>query len=196
MDWAAGGEPWNAPTSHRLEPLTNHTFGFRIFTAPSIRERDAWLSKAGKAVAHGVPGAPIFPPQLHSDGKSLSCSSFSDCRAEHTGGIHCLVCHHENGLKPSRCTPLADVWLQYTLGATVEGLSIVPAKTTLCVTGLWCMAAGFTLAANDEAMLLVSLPGDSSESAVQEIAVQEIAVIPESALSISAPEAAGYHCSR
>ena len=60
VGWAAGGEPWNTPTSHRLEPLTKHTFGFRIFTAPSIRERDAWLSKAGKAVAQGVPGAPFF----------------------------------------------------------------------------------------------------------------------------------------
>ena len=58
VDWAAGGEPWNTPTIHRLEPLANYTFGFRLFTAPSIRKRDAWLSKAGKAVAQGVPGAP------------------------------------------------------------------------------------------------------------------------------------------
>ena len=51
--------------------------------------------------------------------------------------------------------------------------------------------AGFTLAADDEAMLLVSLPGNSSESGIQ-----EIAVIPKGALSTGAPEAAGYHCSR
>ena len=58
-EWAAGGEPWNAPTLHWLESLTNYTFKFRLFTAPSIRERDAWLSKAGKAVAQGVPGVPF-----------------------------------------------------------------------------------------------------------------------------------------
>lgn len=70
MDWAAGGEPWNAATSRRLEPLTNYTLGYRLFTAPSIRERDAWLSKAGKAVAHGVPGAPFFRSQYTAMAKS------------------------------------------------------------------------------------------------------------------------------
>ena len=59
VDWAAGGEPWNTPTAHRLEPLTYYTFGFRLFTAPSIRKRDAWLGKVGKVVAQGVPGAPL-----------------------------------------------------------------------------------------------------------------------------------------
>ena len=52
------------------------------------------------------------------------------------------------------------------------------------------MPVGFTLAANDEALLLVSLPGNRSDSGIQ-----EIAVIPKDALSTGAPEAAGYHCS-
>ena len=57
-DWAGAGDPWNPPTSHRVEPLSNYTFGYCLFLAPSIRQRDAWLSKAGKAVVQGVPGAP------------------------------------------------------------------------------------------------------------------------------------------
>ena len=56
-DWAAGGTPWNPPTSHMLEPMSNHTFGFCLFTAPSICARDAGLAEAGKAAAQGVPGA-------------------------------------------------------------------------------------------------------------------------------------------
>lgn len=74
--------------------------------------------------------------------------------------------------------------------ATVEGLSMTVANIALCMTGLWYMPVGFTLAANDEAVLLVSPPGNSSDSGVQ-----DIAVMPRNALSIGAPEAAGYHCS-
>ena len=59
----------------------------------------------------------------------------------------------------------------------------------LCMTMLYYMPVGFTLAANDEAMLLVSLPGSSSDSGIE-----EIAVIPKDALSIGTPEAAGYDC--
>lgn len=57
-DWAGSGTPWNPPTSHTLPPMSNYSFGFRIFMAPSIRERDAWLSKAGRAVIQGIPGMP------------------------------------------------------------------------------------------------------------------------------------------
>jgi len=55
-DWAGSGDPWNPPTSHKLRPMSNYTFGYRLLMAPSIRERDTWLVKAGKAAVQGVPG--------------------------------------------------------------------------------------------------------------------------------------------
>ncbi|EIE25381.1 hypothetical protein COCSUDRAFT_61600 [Coccomyxa subellipsoidea C-169] len=59
LEWSAGGEPWNPPSSQLVPPNSSYTFGFRLLTAPSIRDRDANLLAAGKVVVHGVPGYTI-----------------------------------------------------------------------------------------------------------------------------------------
>ncbi len=64
LEWSAGGEPWNPPSSQLVPPNSSYTFGFRLLTAPSIRDRDANLLAAGKVVVHGVPGIYTMPAIL------------------------------------------------------------------------------------------------------------------------------------
>lgn len=56
IEWATGGQQWNAATSQLLAPNSSFSFGIRLLIAPSIRDRDATLLAAGKVVVHGVPG--------------------------------------------------------------------------------------------------------------------------------------------
>ena len=55
-DWEGSEPQFNAPTSRLLGPKQAMTFGLRLFTAPSLRERDETLIATGVAVAQAVPG--------------------------------------------------------------------------------------------------------------------------------------------
>ena len=54
-EWAAAN-PWNAPTSFILAPGATRTYGLQFNLAPSIREIESTLQKAGRPVAVGIPG--------------------------------------------------------------------------------------------------------------------------------------------
>lgn len=54
-DWK-DAQPWNVPTSATLKPGETRTYGLEFLMAPSIREIEATLAKAGRPVAVGVPG--------------------------------------------------------------------------------------------------------------------------------------------
>lgn len=78
-DWAGSGDPWNPPTSYKLQPMSDYIFGFRLLMAPSIRERDSGLVKAGKAAVQGVPGVQFICWSLAFTVEALQM-------------IHCLGC--------------------------------------------------------------------------------------------------------
>ncbi len=54
-DWSEA-EPWNRPTSLRLNPGESVSYGLKFVTAEAIREIEPTLSSHGRPVAVGIPG--------------------------------------------------------------------------------------------------------------------------------------------
>ena len=69
-------------------------------------------------------------------------------------GQHCLPTHHRDGPELSCCSLRANSQLQYT---PISSQDMTILDMGLCLIGLRLVPAGFTLAVNDEALLLVSL---------------------------------------
>lgn len=54
-DWSAA-DPWNRPTSYRLNPGEARDYALKFILSPSIREIEPTLTMHGKPVAMGIPG--------------------------------------------------------------------------------------------------------------------------------------------